>query len=183
MHPAKITILTVDLSFPFYEPSPKVLNPERSENQLHLWSLSLVQPGYLPGWLRHGVAPRSPLGAAPRSLSGAEPILTTVHSSFEFGDNYLLITSPNLMPERLFPLFSPKGSSGNSPKSGLSPGILYSSKGNVFCLMTPFNTRAESKFSGPNQPSFFRLQILVGIPLQSSTNSFDTLGSVTLLLS
>ena len=144
-------------------------------------SLFLVQPGYLPGWLRHRVAPRSPLGAAPRSLSGAEPTLTTVHSSLEFGDNYLPITSPNLMPE--IPSFSPKGSSGNSPRSGLFPGILYSFKGNVFCLMTPLNTRAESKFLGPNQPSFFRLQILGGIPLQSSTNSFDTLGSATRLFS
>ena len=108
--------------------------------------ISLVKPGYLPGWLRHRVAPRSLLSAAPRSLSGTEPTLTTVHSSFEFGDNYLLITSPNLMPEKLFPFFSPEGSSGNSPRSGLFPGILYSFKGNVFYLMTPLNTRAEPKF-------------------------------------
>ena len=146
-------------------------------------SLFLVQPGYLPGWLRHGVAPRSPLGAAPRSLSGAEPTLTTVHSSFEFGDNYLLITSPNLMPE--IPSFSPAGSSGNSPRPGLSPEILCSFKRNVFYLMIPLNTRAK--------PKFWVLIDLLSLDLRysgkfffmvlSSTNSFDTLGSVTRLFS
>ena len=134
----------------FYPSFPYESVPEDrvfSENQLHLLLLLLVQPGYLPGWSKHGVAPRSPLGAAPRSLSGAEPTLTTVQSAFEFGDNYLLITSPNLMPE--IPFFSPEGSSGNSPRSGLFPGILYSFKGNVFYLMPPLNTRAELMFWFP----------------------------------
>ena len=42
---------------PFF-PEPVPEDKTSSENQLHLLSLPLVQPGYLPGWLRPRLVPR-----------------------------------------------------------------------------------------------------------------------------